>query len=104
MDFFFNQSHSGRSSSSSIITASNKFWFLLPIINLTILDSLLTQEGAHILKVTLADQEKIESYRKNIAEALQILDEIIAIIRFQDNPEDSIIDQELEEIKKILNQ
>ena len=54
--------------------------------------------------MTLANQEKIESYRKNIAEALQILDEIIAIIRFQDNPEDTIIDQKLEEIKKILNQ
>ena len=58
----------------------------------------------HILKMILADQEKIEAYRKNIAEALQILDEIIAIIRFQDNPEDTIIDQKLEEIKKILNQ
>ena len=58
----------------------------------------------HILKMTLADQEKIDAYRKNIAEALQILDEIIAIIRFQDNPEDTIIDQKLEEIKKILNQ
>ena len=58
----------------------------------------------HILKMTLADQEKIEAYRKNIAEALQILDEVIAIIRFQDNPEDTIIDQKLEEIKKILNQ
>ena len=57
----------------------------------------------HILKMILADQEKIEAYRKNIAEALQILDEIIAIIRFQDNPEDTIIDQKLEEIKKILN-
>ena len=54
--------------------------------------------------MTLADQEKIEAYRKNIAEALQILDEIIAIIRFQDNPGDTIIDQKLEEIKKILNQ
>jgi DNA gyrase/topoisomerase IV subunit A len=54
--------------------------------------------------MTLADQEKIEAYRKNIAEALQILDEVIAIIRFQDNPEDTIIDQKLEEIKKILNQ
>ena len=77
---------------------------MLPIINLTILDSLLTQEDVHILKMILADQEKIEAYRKNIAEALQILDEIIAIIRFQDNPEDTIIDQKLEEIKKILNQ
>ena len=54
--------------------------------------------------MTLANQEKIEAYRKNIAEALQILDEIIAIIRFQDNPEDTIIDQKLEGIKKILNQ
>ena len=77
---------------------------MLLIINLTILDSLLIQEGVYILKMTLADQEKIESYRKNIAEALQILDEIIAIIRFQDNPEDTIIDQKLEGIKKILNQ
>ena len=50
------------------------------------------------------DKEKIKSYRKDIAEALQILDEIIEIIRFQDNPEDTIIDQKLEEIKKILNQ
>ena len=32
-----------------------------------------------------------------------IIDEIIEIIRFQDNPEDTIIDQKLEEIKKILN-
>jgi len=54
--------------------------------------------------MTLAEQEKIDAYRKNIAESLQILDEIIAIIRFQDNPEDTIIDQKLEEIKKILNQ
>jgi enoyl-[acyl-carrier-protein] reductase (NADH) len=77
---------------------------LLLIINLTIPDSLLTQEDVHILKMTLANQEKIEAYRKNIAEALQTLDEIIAIIRFQDNPEDTIIDQKLEEIKKILNQ
>jgi len=49
------------------------------------------------------DKEKIESYRKSIAESLRILDEIIEIIRFQDNPEDTIIDQKLEEIKKILN-
>jgi len=74
------------------------------VINFAILDSLLTQESVHILKMTLAEQEKIDAYRKNIAEALQILDEIIAIIRFQDNPEDTIIDQKLEEIKKILNQ
>jgi len=74
------------------------------VINFAILDSLLTQESVHILKMTLAEQEKIDAYRKNIAEALQILDEIIAIIRFQDNPEDTIIDQKLEGIKKILNQ
>ena len=46
------------------------------------------------------DKEKIESYRENIAESLRILDEIIEIIRFQDNPEDTVIDQKLEEIKK----
>ena len=74
------------------------------VINFAILDSLLTQESVHILKMTLAEQEKIDAYRKNIAEALQILDEIIAIIRFQDNPEDTIIDQKLEEIKRILSQ
>ena len=49
------------------------------------------------------DKKKIESYRENITESLRILDEIIEIIRFQDNPEDTIIDQKLEEIKKILN-
>jgi len=49
------------------------------------------------------DKEKIESYRENIAESLRILDEIIEIIRFQDNPEDTVIDQKLEEIKKILS-
>jgi len=49
------------------------------------------------------DKEKIEYYRENITESLRILDEIIEIIRFQDNPEDTIIDQKLEEIKKILN-
>ena len=54
--------------------------------------------------MTLAEQEKIEDYRKNIAEVLRILNEIIEIIRFQDNPEDTIIDQKLEEIKKILSQ
>ena len=52
----------------------------------------------------MKDKEKIESYRENIAEALRILDEIVEIIRFQDNPEDTIIEQKLEEIKKILNQ
>ena len=54
--------------------------------------------------MTDAEQEKIATFRKNIAEALQILDEVIAIIRFQDNPEDTIIDQKLEEIRKILSQ
>jgi len=43
------------------------------------------------------DKEKIE-------ESLRILDEVLVIIRFQDNPEDTIIDQKLEEIKKILSQ
>jgi hypothetical protein len=42
------------------------------------------------------DKEKIE-------EALRILDEILVIIRFKDEPEDTIIDQKLEEIKKILS-
>ena len=50
------------------------------------------------------DKEKIESYRENIAKALRILDEIIEIIRFQDRPEDTIIEQKLEEIRKILSQ
>ena len=54
--------------------------------------------------MTEAEQEKIESYKKNITEALRVLDEIIEIIRFQDNPEDAVIDQKLEEIKKILSQ
>ena len=54
--------------------------------------------------MTLAEQEKIESYRKNIAEVLRILDEIIEIIRFQDRPEDAILEQKLEEIRKILSQ
>ena len=53
--------------------------------------------------MTLSNQEKIESYRENITESLRIIDEIIEIVRFQDNPENTIIDQKLEEIKKILN-
>ena len=53
--------------------------------------------------MTPSNQEKIESYRENITESLRILDEIIEIIRFQDNPENTIIDQKLQEIKKILN-
>ena len=54
--------------------------------------------------MTEAEQEKIESYRKNIAEALRILEEIVEIIRFQDNPEDTIIEQKLEEVREILSQ
>ncbi len=54
--------------------------------------------------MTEAEQEKIADYRKRIAEGLRILDEIVEIIRFQDNPEDTIIDQKLEEIRKILSQ
>ena len=65
--------------------------------------SLLTQEAAHSLRMTIAEQEKIAAFRKNIAESLRILDEIVEIIRFQDNPEDTIIDQKLEEIRKILS-
>ena len=41
--------------------------------------------------------------KERIEESLRILDEVLVIIRFQDNPEDTIIDQKLEEIKKILN-
>jgi len=54
--------------------------------------------------MTEAEQEKIEDYRKRREDILRILDEIVEIIRFQDRPEDAIIDQKLEEIKKILNQ
>jgi len=54
--------------------------------------------------MTESEQEKIAAFRKNIAESLRILDEIVEIIRFQDNPEDTIIDQKLEEIRKILSQ
>ena len=42
--------------------------------------------------------------KERIEESLRILDEVLVIIRFQDNPEDTIIDQKLEEIKKILSQ
>jgi len=54
--------------------------------------------------MTDAEQEKIATFRKNIEESLRILDEIVEIIRFQDNPEDTVIDQKLEEIRKILSQ
>ena len=53
--------------------------------------------------MTEAEQEKIEDYRKRVADVLGILDEIVEIIRFQDNPEDTIIEQKLEEIRKILS-
>ena len=51
--------------------------------------------------MTDVEQEEIATFRKNIAESLRILDEIV---RFQDNPEDTVIDQKLEEIRKILSQ
>ena len=54
--------------------------------------------------MTEVEQEKIADYRKRREDSLRILDEIVEIIRFQDRPEDAIIDQKLEEIKKILNQ
>ena len=48
------------------------------------------------------DKEKIIQEKEKISEALRILDEILDIIRVKDEPEDTIIDQKLEEIKKIL--
>ena len=48
------------------------------------------------------DKEKIIQEKEKISEALRILDGILDIIRFKDEPEDTIIDQKLEEIKKIL--
>ena len=54
--------------------------------------------------MTEVEQEKIADYRKRREDILRILDEIVEIIRFQDRPEDAIIDQKLEEIKKILAQ
>ena len=48
------------------------------------------------------DKEKIIQEKEKISEALRILDEILDIIRFKVEPEDTIIDQKLEEIKKIL--
>jgi len=55
------------------------------------------------MKMTDAEQEKIAVIRSNNAESLRILDEIVEIIWFQDNPEDTVIDQKLEEIRKILS-
>ena len=40
--------------------------------------------------------------KEKIARSLRILDEILDIIRFKDESEDAVIDQKLEEIKKIL--
>ena len=53
--------------------------------------------------MTLSHQEKIEAYRKRREDILRILDEIVEIIRFQDRPEDTILEQKLEEIRKILS-
>ena len=54
--------------------------------------------------MTEAEQEKIEDYRTRITDVLRILDEAVEIIRFQDRPEDAILEQKLEEIRKILSQ
>ena len=54
--------------------------------------------------MTEAEQEKIEDYRERREDFLRILNEIVEIIRFQDRPEDAIIEQKLEEIRKILSQ
>ena len=50
--------------------------------------------------MTETEQEKIEGYSKRREDILRILDEIVEIIKFQDRPEDTIIEQKLEEIKK----
>jgi hypothetical protein len=68
------------------------------------LDFLLTQEVVLSLRMTEAEQEKITDYKKRREDILRILDEVIEIIRFQDRPEDTIIEQKLEEIRKILSQ
>ena len=54
--------------------------------------------------MTEAEQEKIEDYKERREDILRILDEIVDIVRFQDKPENAIIDQKLEEIRKILTQ
>ena len=54
--------------------------------------------------MTEAEQEKIEDYRERREDILRILNEIVEIIRFQDRPEDAILEQKLEEIRKILSQ
>ena len=53
--------------------------------------------------MTEAEQEKIEDYKERREDILRILDEIVEIFRFQDRPEDAIIEQKLEEIRKILS-
>ena len=54
--------------------------------------------------MTEAEHEKIEDYKERREDILRILNEIVEIIRFQDRPEDAIIEQKLEEIRKILSQ
>ena len=54
--------------------------------------------------MTEAEQEKIEDYKERREDILRILNEIVEIIRFQNRPEDAIIEQKLEEIRKILSQ
>ena len=54
--------------------------------------------------MTEAEQEKIEDYRERREDILRILNAIVEIIRFQDRPEDAILEQKLEEIRKILSQ
>ena len=54
--------------------------------------------------MTEAEQGKIADYRKRREDILRILDEIVEIIKFQDRPEDTIIEQKLEEIRQILSQ
>jgi len=53
--------------------------------------------------MTEAEQEKIADYWKRREDILRILDDIVEIIRFQDRPEDAILEQKLEEIRKILS-
>ena len=40
--------------------------------------------------------------KEKIAESLRILDEVLVIIGFKDDPDDTITYQKLEEIRKIL--
>jgi hypothetical protein len=54
--------------------------------------------------MTEAEQEKIEDYKERREDILRTLNEIVEIIRFQDRPEDAIIEQKLEEIRRILSQ